>query len=151
MSTLQRTLDKCEKDLKASDLLTDVILKSDHASWFAFQGVGNVSDSEAGDILDVLNVLVPIIEQVLQLQCEKKEVIGSFNVVPFIGSIAFAAGRLFTWATHVNVKNPTISLVRSETKSIHDRAMAIANAMEKLAPVCTSFVNHAYLGLTSQT
>ena len=152
VTTLQRTLDKCEKDLKASDLLTDGIRNSDHGSRFAFQGVGNVSDSEARDILDVLDVLVPIIEKVLQLLCEKKEVIGSLNLVPFIGSIAFAAGRLFTWATHVNVMNPTIGLVRSEMKSIHDRAMAIANAMEKLAPVCiSSFVNHAYLGLISQT
>ena len=127
-----------------SDLLTDGVRNSDHAFRFAFQGVGNVSDGEARDTLDVLDVLVPIIEKVLQLLCEKKEVIGSFNVVPFIGSIASAAGRLFTWATHVSVKNPTISLVRSEMKSIHDRAMAIANTMEKLTPVRTSsFVNHA--------
>lgn len=142
--TLQRTLDKCEKDLKVSDPLTHRIWNSDHLSCFSFQGVANVSDSEGGDILYVIKDLVPIIVNVLQLQCEKKNVIESFNVVPFIGSIAFAAGRLFTWATHVNVKNPTIGLIRSETKYVHDRAMAIANAMEKLAPVrSSSSVNYA--------
>lgn len=107
------------------------------------QSVCNVSDSEAGAILEIINVLVPIIENVLQLGCEKKNVIGSLNVVPVIGSIAFATGRLFTWATHVNVQNPIISVVRSEMRLIHDGAMAISNALVDLAPVRGLFViNH---------
>ncbi|KAF8348708.1 hypothetical protein F5887DRAFT_951520 [Amanita rubescens] len=111
---VERNLDKCEKDIK---------------------GIGNVSDSEAGDVLDIINVLVPNIEKVLQLACEKKDVAERFDIgLPIIHSIAFAAGRLFTWATHVNVKNPTVSLIRSEIKRIHDHAMALANTMEKLAP-----------------
>ena len=115
------------------------------------QGIGNVSDSEAGDVLDIINVLVPNIEKVLQLSCEKKNVAERFDIgLPIIRSIAFAAGRLFTWATHVNVKNPAISLIRSEIKCIHDHAMGLANTMEKLAPVRTStFVGNATLRLTS--
>lgn len=111
------------------------------------QSVCNVSDSEAGAILEIINVLVPIIENVLQLGCEKKNVIGSLNVVPVIGSIAFATGRLFTWATHVNVQNPIISVVRSEMRLIHDGAMAISNALVELAPVRGLFVIilHAWL------
>lgn len=115
------------------------------------QGIDNVSDCEAGDVLDIIHVLVPNIEKVLQLSCEKKNVAERFDIgVPIIRSIAFAAGRFFTWATHVNVTNPTISLIRSEIKCIHDRAMGLANAMEKLAPVRGStFVSRATLRLTS--
>lgn len=102
---------------------------------FVFQGVCNVSNSEAEAFLDIINVLVPIIDNVLQLVCEKKNIVGSLNVVPVIGSIAFATGRLFTWATHVNVQNPVISAIRFEMKLVHDGAMAISNAMVKLAPV----------------
>lgn len=110
---------------------------------FVFQGVCNVSDSEAGACLDIIKVLVPIIDNVLQLACEKKNIMGSLNVVPVIGSIAFATGRLFTWATHVNVQNPVISAIRTEMRLIHDGAMAIANAMVKLAPVRgLFFINH---------
>ena len=71
---------------------------------------------------------------------------GSFNVVPVIGSIAFATGRLFTWATHVNVQNPVVGIIRSEIRLIHDSAMTIANAMEKLAPVRGSvFINRTWV------
>lgn len=118
-----------------------------------FQGISNVSDIEAGDVLDIINVLVPKIEKALQLVCEKKNVAERFDIgLPIIRSIAFAAGRFFTWATHVNVKNPSISLIRSEIKCVHDHAMALANGMEILAPVrSSSFVNHLFLELISPT
>lgn len=135
---LDRNLDKCKKDIKVSSVLTDEfeIMTTPLPLRVAFQGISNVSDTEAGDILDIINVLVPNIEKALQLVCEKKNVAERFDIgLPIIRSIAFAAGRFFTWATHVNVKNPSISLIRSEIKCIHDHAMALANTMEILAPV----------------
>ncbi|KAF8701060.1 hypothetical protein AX14_000588 [Amanita brunnescens Koide BX004] len=112
--TVERNLDKCQKDIK---------------------GISHVSDIEAEDVLGIINVLVPEIEKVLELVREKKNVAEIFDIgLPIIRSIAFTAGRFFMWATHVNVKNPTISLIRSEIKCMHDHAMALANTMEKLAP-----------------
>lgn len=117
-----------------------------------FQGISHVSDIEAEDVLDIINVLVPEIEKVLELVREKKNVAEIFDIgLPIIRSIAFTAGRFFMWATHVNVKNPTISLIRSEIKCMHDHAMALANTMEKLAPVrSSSFVKYVSLELISR-
>ena len=93
----------------------------------AFQGVSNVSDSDAESVLNIVKTIVPDVAKVTELMIQKKD---AFAQLPS----AFSIEGLFDAPSIVG--GTLIRVLRAQIEGVHARVAAIANTVILLAPVC---------------